>query len=216
MRGDRRERVVDEVRRDLRAQRAQLGPREPLALRLELGELDLRGDEARRLLHRARVLRASAAGCARTAPASVPARSPPTTSGATIAAPSGQSGHARRRSRLDVHAVVAPRRRPARRAHGRACGGRRRRRPRRARRSRSASATAAAWVSVSSRGAALRRRLLREPAAQVREHRRRRVQRRLHRVPLARDDARRAQQPQRGEQRCRARPADEDTENDLH
>jgi hypothetical protein len=54
--GDRGERVVDEVRRDLRAQRAQLGAREPLALLLELLELELRADEARRLGDRARVV----------------------------------------------------------------------------------------------------------------------------------------------------------------
>ena len=56
----RRERVVDEVGRDLRPQRAQLGARKALALGLELGELDLRRHQARRLLDRARVLRGQA------------------------------------------------------------------------------------------------------------------------------------------------------------
>ena len=90
--GDRRERVVDEVRRDLGPQRAQLGPREPLGLLLELAQLELRADEARRLGDRARVVGRHAVPArverderadelARRRPA---ARRPP--------APSGQSG----------------------------------------------------------------------------------------------------------------------------
>ncbi len=54
--GDGGERVVDEVRGDLRAQRAQLGAREPLALRLELGQLDHRRHQRRRLGDDARLL----------------------------------------------------------------------------------------------------------------------------------------------------------------
>jgi hypothetical protein len=44
------------VRRDLGAQRSQLRGRESLALRLQHGELELRGDEARGVLRHARVL----------------------------------------------------------------------------------------------------------------------------------------------------------------
>ena len=48
-RGDGGERVVDEVRGDLRAQRADLGPVEPGARLVELGQLQLAGDVARDL-----------------------------------------------------------------------------------------------------------------------------------------------------------------------
>ena len=48
--GDRRQRVVDEVGRDLGPQRAQLGLGEALLLLGDDRQLDLRRDEARRLL----------------------------------------------------------------------------------------------------------------------------------------------------------------------
>jgi hypothetical protein len=48
-RGDGGERVVDEVRGDLRAQRRQLGARQPLALRLHLRQLDHRRHQRGRL-----------------------------------------------------------------------------------------------------------------------------------------------------------------------
>ena len=60
-RGDGGERVVDEVRRDLRAQRPQLGAGEPLALRLDLGQLDHRRDERGGLGDDARLLEPHAA-----------------------------------------------------------------------------------------------------------------------------------------------------------
>jgi hypothetical protein len=55
------QRVVDEVRRDLGAQRAQLGDRQPLALRVELRQLDHGRDERRRLPDDPRVLDPDAA-----------------------------------------------------------------------------------------------------------------------------------------------------------
>ena len=61
-RGDGGERVVDEVRRDLGPQRAQLGAREPLALRLHLAQLDHRRHQRRRLADHARLLQPQPAG----------------------------------------------------------------------------------------------------------------------------------------------------------
>ena len=50
------ERVVDEMRADLCPQRAQFGPREALLLLADHRQLELRRDEARRLLHDAQLV----------------------------------------------------------------------------------------------------------------------------------------------------------------
>ena len=193
MRRDGREGVVDEVRRDLRPQRTQLGSRQALALGLELGQLDLRGDEARRLLDRARVLGGQPPVAREHRDERAGARAADDERRDDRRAERTARVLARDRG-LDVHAVVAPgadelrERMPARvvigagavpREHELAVGERDRRRLGQRQQAR--------------RGAG--RGLLGQAAAEVGEHHRRRVERRLHRVALAGDHARAAQQP---------------------
>ena len=206
-RGDGGERVVDEVRRDLRPQRAQLGAREPLALRLELRQLDHRRHQRGRLGDHARLLQPHAARALVERDQHADA--------AVAHAP------AARRSRSAAGSRAPRSRRAARRA-----------RAPRAARARGSRAASPAAVVVGA-GALVRQQrvgpgerdgvgagqhaqrrggrpgaLGRQPAAQVRQDRRRRVDGALHRGAARLEHAaRRADEPPAGGQRrCQHHP----------
>ena len=163
---DRRERVVDEVGRDLGPQRPQLRARQQLALRLERRQRDLGADQAGRLLHDAHVLGPDPAG-ARVERAQAP--HPPVLQRQRHDHRPAQrtAGLAAVEPGLDVDAVGLPAG-----VHAWRC-----RRPPRGTASpsptkastllSSASAIAAAWVSSSRCGAARAGALGRQPAAQI-------------------------------------------------
>ena len=147
--GDRRQRVVDEVRRDLGPQRAQLGRGASRSLlRLELRQLDLGATPARRASATTRDLLephppgprvAARPGCRRGLAARAAARrSPPR---------SGQPGCAHRSAARTRTRSARPGPREQRRAVAGVVVVARRRRRTRARASRPASATASAPVS---------------------------------------------------------------------
>ena len=213
--GDGGERVVDEVRRDLRAQRPQLGAGEPLALRLELGQLDHRRDERGRLGHDARLLQ--------------PQPSRPLVERDERADPCPAHGERRddrraqraarrRRRRAAARRARAPRaaRGRARRARRRRGGGRRpRRRTRAARRRRRARRRPRRSARAAARPPSSRSRRV-SPLAQVGQDRGRGVHRALHRRAARIEHARRPDQPPAGRQRRGQHHPQHDPQGDVH
>ena len=198
---DRGERVVDEVRRDLRPQRPQLGLRQPLLLRGQERQLDLRADQRRDLASPPACPPAAAAArcrrtprAARSARPARPAARPPcarTGSGPCTTATRSESGSQSRPS--PAGSAVGGEHLAARVDHH-------------ARRLRER-------VQVPDR---LARRLARQPAAQVRERRRRRVQRGAHALLAGREHPPRRRQPAHRQRRSGEHDAEQHPEQDVH
>ena len=212
--GDGGERVVDEVRRDLGAQRTQLGAREPLALRLHLAQLDHRRHQRGGLAHHAGLLEPQPAGAVverhQRPDAAIAGRPAAPRSPSAAGSPAARSAAAARpaRGRRARRRRAAPAGRPA-------GGGRRRARrtPAAARRRPARSAGADQHAQVGRRRSG---RSGHQASPQVRQKRRGGVHRGLHRRARRVLHPRRAHEsPARG-QRGRERQTQHHPQRDVH